>query len=126
PHDRHPFPTRRSSDLGQLPQPGINSMNLNTPTVVRERGAAVLNRQRPQDSKSASDGSPPARKSRRLVTTVLLVAIATGLGLGFWGLSRQLAPELTNLPMSTSESYSPLMQQKSIAVLPFADLNDNT
>src|SRR5438552_16909162 len=28
--------------------------------------------------------------------------------------------------MSTSENYSPLVQQKSIAVLPFADLNDNT
>ena len=101
-------------------------MNPNTPTVVPERGAAVLNRQRPQDSKSASDGSTPARKSRRLVTTVLVVAIATGLGLGFWGLSRQLAPELTSLPMSTSENDSPLVQQKSIAVLPFADLNDNT
>src|SRR5207244_8191980 len=111
-------PARIDGRKGQLPQPGIKSMNPNTPTVVPERGAAVLNRQRPQDSKSAGDGSTPARRSRRLVTTVLVVAIATGLGLAFWGLSRQLAPELTSLPMSTSENDSPSVHEKRIDECP--------
>ena len=51
-----------------------------------------------------------------------LVAIAIGLGFGFWEVSRQLAPQVMSSPVSQPETNSALVLQKSIAVLPFADL----
>src|SRR2546430_11579855 len=54
-----------------------------------------------------------------------LVAIAIGLGFGFWEVTRQLAPQVMSSPVSQPETNSALVPQKSIAVLPFADLSDD-
>src|SRR6267378_2782365 len=63
--------------------------------------------------------------SSRFWRGVALVAIAIGLGFGFWEVSRQLAPQVINSPASQPETNSALVPQKSIAVLPFSDLSDD-
>lgn len=55
-----------------------------------------------------------------------LAAIATGLGFGFWAVSRQVAPEIMGSSAALVETNSALAPQKSIAVLPFADLSNDT
>src|SRR5256714_8713849 len=56
---------------------------------------------------------------------VALAGIAFGLGFGFWEVSRQLAPQVLSSTASQPEISSALVPQKSIAVLPFADLGDD-
>jgi len=63
--------------------------------------------------------------SSRFWRGVALVAIAIGLGFGFWEVSRQLAPQVMSSPVSQPETNSALVPQKSIAVLPFANLGDD-
>ena len=53
------------------------------------------------------------------------MAIAIGLGFGFWEVSRQLAPQVMSSAAPQPEINSALVPQKSIAVLPFADLGDD-
>ena len=63
--------------------------------------------------------------SSRFWRGVALVAIAIGLGFGFWEVSRQLAPQVMSSAAPQPEINSALVPQKSIAVLPFADLGDD-
>jgi serine/threonine-protein kinase len=63
--------------------------------------------------------------SGRLWRVGALVAIAIGLGFGFWAVSRQLAPQTISSPAVQPETNSALVPQKSIAVLPFADLSED-
>ena len=71
-------------------------------------------------SKAGAESSSP-----RFWRAALLVAIAVGLGFGFWAVSRQLAPQIMSTPVSQPETNSALVPQKSIAVLPFADFSDD-
>src|ERR1700746_2625671 len=64
-------------------------------------------------------------RSTRFWRGASLVAIAIGLGFGFWAVSRQLAPQIMSSPVSQPETSSVLVPQKSIAVLPFTDLSDD-
>jgi TolB-like protein/tetratricopeptide (TPR) repeat protein len=73
---------------------------------------------------------PPVKRrtdssGMRFWTAASLLAIAIGLGFGFWAVSRQLAPQIMSSGASPVETNSALVPQKSIAVLPFADLSDN-
>jgi TolB-like protein/tetratricopeptide (TPR) repeat protein len=61
----------------------------------------------------------------RIWRSAALVAIAIGLGFGFWGVSRQLAPHVTTSASLQPETSSALVPPKSVAVLPFADLSDD-
>ena len=54
-----------------------------------------------------------------------LIAIAIGLGFGFWEVSRQLSPQTTSSSAPQPETNSALVPQKSVAVLPFSDLSDD-
>src|SRR5207248_6857899 len=66
------------------------------------------------------------RKTKRVLTAVLLIAIASGMGIGFWSLSRQLAPQLiTTAPASSKRSVRTTLPEKSIAVLPFENLSED-
>jgi TolB-like protein/Tfp pilus assembly protein PilF len=47
------------------------------------------------------------------------------LGLGFWNLSRQLAPQLITSSTSKEESSASSLPEKSVAVLPFENLSDD-
>src|SRR2546430_10595897 len=64
-------------------------------------------------------------KSSRFWRSAALVAIAIGLGFGFWEVSRQLAPQVMSSSAPQPEINSALVPQKSIAVLPFADFGDD-
>lgn len=87
---------------------------MNSSTAETAKPAAVQQfRRRPQSTSS------------RYWRGVALAAIVIGLGFGFWEVSRQLAPKVTSSPASQSETSSALVPQKSIAVLPFADLSDD-
>jgi len=61
----------------------------------------------------------------RFWRSTALVAIAIGLGFGFWEVSRQLSPQVTSSPAPQPETNSALVPQKSLAVLPFSDLSDD-
>lgn len=63
--------------------------------------------------------------SARFLRGGALAAIAIGLGFGFWAVSRQLAPEVMSSTTSQPETNSALVPQKSVAVLPFANLSDD-
>jgi serine/threonine-protein kinase len=67
----------------------------------------------------------PDSSSTRFWRSAALAAIAVGLGFGFWTVSRQLAPQVMSTPAAPPETNSALVPQKSIAVLPFADLSDD-
>lgn len=66
---------------------------------------------------------PETHKRRRAWTAVVLVATAIALGFGLWILSRRLAPQIT-APASSESAYVASFPEKSIAVLPFADLTE--
>ena len=59
---------------------------------------------------------------RRVVTTVVLVAIGSVLGLGLWILARRLAPEITP-SVSAESAYVASFPERSIAVLPFGNVS---
>ena len=67
----------------------------------------------------------PDSNGTRFWTGASLMAIAIGLGFGFWAVSRQLAPQTFSSSVLPEETNSALVPQKSIAVLPFADLSDD-
>ncbi|MBA3960728.1 MAG: hypothetical protein H0X40_02350 [Chthoniobacterales bacterium] len=73
----------------------------------------------------APDSLAGVSARRRVFTTIVLTATAVGLGSGLWILSRQLAPQIT-APVSSESAYVASFPEKSIAVLPFADLSDGT
>jgi TolB-like protein len=87
---------------------------MNSPTVEVAKPTADTQLKRRADS-----------STMRFWTSASLVAIAIGLGFGFWAVSRQLAPEIMTSSRASAEMNSALLPQKSIAVLPFADLSDN-
>ena len=70
----------------------------------------------------AHDSLARASVRSRVFTGVVLTAIAVGLGFGLWILSRQLAPQIT-APISSESAYVASFPEKSVAVLPFADLS---
>jgi len=86
-------------------------------------------------SSSPADAAKPAATQRftrrtdsngsRFWRGVALAGIAIGLAFGFWEVSRQLAPQVMSSSPSQPETSSALVPQKSIAVLPFADLGDD-
>ena len=86
-------------------------------------------------SSSPADAAKPAATQRftrrtdsngsRFWRGVALAGIAIGLAFGFWEVSRQLAPQVMSSSQSQPETSSALVPQKSIAVLPFADLGDD-
>ncbi len=52
-----------------------------------------------------------------------MLTVTLALGFGLWNLSRRLAPQITT-PASLESNYVASFPEKSIAVLPFADLGD--
>ncbi|HXY61123.1 MAG TPA: hypothetical protein VEH26_05925 [Chthoniobacterales bacterium] len=76
--------------------------------------------------KAAPQFKPPAdSRATRFWTSASLIAIAIGLGFGFWTVSNQIAPEMMSSPEASADTNSALIPQKSIAVLPFAEFTDD-
>ncbi len=65
----------------------------------------------------------PPRKSGPALTVAIVLVVATVLGLGFWNLSRRLAPE-AGTSTSAESAYVASFPEKTIAVLPFKDLSE--
>jgi TolB-like protein/Tfp pilus assembly protein PilF len=99
-------------------------MNLSTPEVGNPQEPAQLRREVPEQFASATGSLDSRRKGKRLLTAALLVGVALAMGLGFWYLSRQLAPQLISSPTLAEEGKATLLPEKSIAVLPFENLSD--
>lgn len=99
-------------------------MNLSPPQAENPANPPPIGRKTPEQFQSANVYSEPRRKNNRIVTAALLVAVAIALGLGFWNLSRQLAPQLTSSSTSAEESSASLLPEKSVAVLPFENLSE--
>ncbi len=68
----------------------------------------------------AVDFMVPVPTSRRVLTFVILTAVACGLGFGLWSLALQLAPQITP-SASVASAYVASFPEKSIAVLPFEE-----
>src|SRR4029077_8304771 len=68
-------------------------MSLYIPEVGNPQASAQFGRET-REIVSANNSLDSRRKSKRLLTAVLLLAVAIGMGLGFWSLSSRLAPQL--------------------------------
>src|SRR2546423_1911916 len=96
-------------------------MSLCPEEIAEPKKAGGFKIEPPLAHSSSTPPQPP--RVRRFFTIVALTAIALVLGLGFWTLSRRLAPEIT-APASAESAYVASFPEKSIAVLPFADLSE--
>jgi len=100
-------------------------MNLHTPEVGNPQDSTQLRHKTPEQFAGADGSLPYRRKSKRLLTAALLVAVALAMGFGFWNLSRQLAPQLISSPASAEDGNATLLPEKSVAVLPFENLSED-
>jgi TolB-like protein/Tfp pilus assembly protein PilF len=100
-------------------------MNFSPPQVEKPANPPPPGRKTSEQPQSANVYAEPEGKSNRIVTAALLAAVAIALGLGFWNLSRQLAPQLINSSTSAEESNVSMLPGKSVAVLPFENLSED-
>jgi len=100
-------------------------MNLYTPEVGNPQEPAQRRRETPEKFANTNGSLDSRRKIKRLLTAAFLVAVAIGMGLGFWSLSRQLAPQLISSPASAEDGNATLLAEKSVAVLPFENLSED-
>ena len=100
-------------------------MNLYTPEVGNPQKLTQHRRETPEKFANTNDSLDSGPKLKRLLTAVLLIAVAIGMGLGFWSLSRQLAPQLISSSTSAADGNTPLLAEKSVAVLPFENLSED-
>src|SRR5260370_6916139 len=100
-------------------------MNLSPPQTEKPANPPRVRRETSEQFQDANVHSEPGSKNNRVFTAALLVALAIALGLGFWSLSRQLAPQLITSSTSKEESSANSLPEKSVAVLPFENLSDN-
>lgn len=100
-------------------------MNLHTPQVEGPRKLVQRRRETPGQVASADGSLFSRRRSKHLLTGVLLVAVTLGMGFGFWSLSRKLAPQLISTPASAEDGNATLLPEKSVAVLPFENLSED-
>jgi len=95
-------------------------MNLDTDTVAETKESPKLKERQPAN---AGNSSPLVQERRRAFSAVVMLAVTLALGFGLWDLSRRLAPQITT-PASLESNYVASFPEKSIAVLPFADLGE--
>jgi len=100
-------------------------MNLSPPQTEKPANPPRVRRETSEQFQDANVHSEPGSKNNRVFTAALLVALAIALGLGFWSLSRQLAPQLITSSTSKEESSANSLPEKSVAVLPFENLSDD-
>jgi TolB-like protein/Tfp pilus assembly protein PilF len=100
-------------------------MNLSPPQSENPANPPPVRRETSKQLQSVNVYSEPERKNNRIFTAALLVALAIALGLGFWSLSRQLAPQLITSSTSAEHSSAALLPEKSVAVLPFENLSED-
>jgi TolB-like protein/Tfp pilus assembly protein PilF len=99
-------------------------MNLSPSQTEKPANPPPGRRQTSEQFQDANVYSEPS-KNNRILTVALLVAVAIALGLGFWNLSRQLAPQLITSSTSKEQTSASLLPEKSVAVLPFENLSDD-
>jgi TolB-like protein/Tfp pilus assembly protein PilF len=100
-------------------------MNLSPPQTEKPANPPPGRRETSEQFQDANVYSEPGSKNNRILTVALLVAVAIALGLGFWNLSRQLAPQLITSSTSKEQTSASLLPEKSVAVLPFENLSDD-
>ena len=105
--------------------PSNQVMNLSSPRAEKSVKSPPVRRETSEQFQDANVYSEPRHKNNRILTVALLVAVAIALGLGFWNLSRQLAPQLITSSTSKEQTRASLLPEKSVAVLPFENLSDD-
>jgi TolB-like protein/Tfp pilus assembly protein PilF len=100
-------------------------MNLYTPEVGSRQESALLSQGKREQFAGANGSSASKRKGKRVLAPALLLAVAIAMSLGFWHLSRQLAPQLISSPVSAEEGNATSLPEKSVAVLPFENLSED-
>ena len=73
----------------------------------------------------ASRAQPVVGKGRTILLAVAVLATAVALGLGLRNVSRQLAPQIT-APVSADDAYVASFPERSIAVLPFEQIDEQS
>ena len=78
-----------------------------------------------EQTAGAAGSSGTNRRGKAVLTSALLSTVALATGFGIWSLSRQLAPELTNVSASPEAAALAVLPEKSIAVLPLENLSED-
>jgi TolB-like protein/Tfp pilus assembly protein PilF len=100
-------------------------MNVYPEEIADPEEPAKLSRKVREQTAGAVGSSDTNRRGRPVLTAALLSTVALALGFGIWSLSRQLAPELIGLSASAEAAALAVLPEKSIAVLPLANLSED-
>jgi len=87
--------------------------------------SATLEPEMPNQFPGKASSLASGRKSKGVLATVLMAAVAVAMGFGIWSLSRQLAPELISELESPEAAAMAVIPEKGIAVLPFENLSED-
>src|SRR5262249_24473822 len=109
----------RSPD-GSLPNQYNHSMSLDVEEHTRSE-SSVGNKSGLQTTR-INRSRPHTSQRWNASTVIVLLTTAAALALGLWSLSRKLAPQIT-APVSPDFAYVASFPERSIAVLPFDDLD---
>jgi TolB-like protein/Tfp pilus assembly protein PilF len=100
-------------------------MNVYPEEIADPEEPAKLSSKVREQTAGAADSSHTNRRGKPVLTAALLSTVALAMGFGIWGLSRQLAPELTSVSASPEAAALAVLPEKSIAVLPLENLSED-
>ena len=96
-------------------------MNVYPEEIADSKESAKLRSKVREQNAGVADSSNSNRRGKPVLTVALLSTVTLAMGLGIWSLSRQLTPK-TASPEATALAVLP---EKSIVVLPLANLSED-
>jgi len=96
-------------------------MNVYPEEIADAQKSTKISSKMQEQSVARADSSGTNRRGKRVLIAALVSGIALAMGLGIWSLSRQLTPE----PASPEATALAVLPEKSIVVLPLANLSED-
>ncbi|PYK79143.1 MAG: hypothetical protein DME38_08200 [Verrucomicrobia bacterium] len=96
-------------------------MNVYPEEIADAQKSTKISSKMQEQSVARADSSGTNRRGKPVLIAALVSGIALAMGLGIWSLSRQLTPE----PASPEATALAVLPEKSIVVLPLANLSED-